>query len=172
MTLQAAASWMCCGKTCHPGFTTLRLTLPIAGKNENPEPTAAQPLFVQARKDLPARTEAWKITATLSEGQITAEIVPTTGSLANFALLKDSAAAGVYFFSSDGLIDSRPKQEISELPGSGGLRLKLSISEHAPELPTEGARLKGVLEAKIQWISGTTSTSTSTAIEIDTLIQR
>ena len=168
VTLQAAASWMCCGKTCHPGFATLSLTLPIAGKDESPEPTAAQPLFIQARKNRPERSDAWKITATLGEGTITAEIVPATGSSANLALLKDSAAAGVYFFSSDGLIDSRPEQQIVELPGSSGLRLKLTISEHAPALPTEGARLSGVLAAKIPWIPGTSAT----AIEIDVPIQR
>ncbi|MCB1096581.1 MAG: hypothetical protein KDN22_13475, partial [Verrucomicrobiae bacterium] len=167
VTLEAAASWMCCGKTCHPGFTTVKITLPTVGKEEKLEPTAARPLFIEAREALPLKTDAWNITASTVEGKVIAQVVPASGGPANLEILKASAA-DVYFFSSDGLIDSRATQEISDLPGAVGFRIILSIFEHAPEFPKDGGRLEGVLSAKIPWISGTAPT----AIEINVPLQR
>lgn len=162
--LSADASWMCCAKTCHPGFTTVSISLPSTEIDSADSPTKHKALFEAADRARPIKTEAWKATAIRHGSEIALKMIPEAGEIADLANLQKDGK--VYFFSGDGLIDSTAEQSLTVSPDSSSLHLSLKVSEHASEASTDKARLTGVLVGKNSWEKG----KTAPAIEIDTRI--
>lgn len=71
VTLKAKVSFMCCAKTCHPGYQDFSLTIPI-NRTDAPKPvTDWQNLFTEARKIQPvAAPEHWAVKAIASDKQV------------------------------------------------------------------------------------------------------
>lgn len=59
ITISGGASWMCCATKCHPGYSTLSLTLPVT---EKVEARAHPVLFDQAYRELPKSEHSIKAT--------------------------------------------------------------------------------------------------------------
>ena len=157
VTLKAKASWMCCAKTCHPGFTSLSIELPVATADEEPSFTEWKPEFARALKKQPIETEEWEAKAIREKGSVRLSVRPAKGSAkANEKVF--AALADLYFFSGDGLIDSREPQSVQQT-GDGAVQITLRVSEFAPEQkPEQKPMLEGVLRSKEPWIQGDTRT--------------
>jgi DsbC/DsbD-like thiol-disulfide interchange protein len=153
--LKAKTSWMCCSATCHPGFTDLTIGLPAAPTDSAGERafTKWRPEFERARRSRPVKTNAWQVSASRVGDSVTVEV--KAGDSANRAIVE--ALESIYFFSGDGLIDSRAEQKIERI-GEAGIRLSLTVSEFEPVSKaaekTPNPRLAGVLSAERSWLSG------------------
>lgn len=159
--LRAEASWMCCSNTCHPGFATLTLDMPIADADQPEVFTAHRDRFDAAAAAIPLVTECWRVTAQREGETIIADVRPAAADADTGVL---SFPEHLHFFSDDGLIHSPAPQQAVPLPdGSAGIRLRLAISEHAPEVAPGEWRLTGALGAARPW----TKAHAATAIEID-----
>jgi DsbC/DsbD-like thiol-disulfide interchange protein len=164
ISISADVSWMCCAKTCHPGFATVSIALPTAEREIAPTFTKHQPLFAAAKATIPVKTDEWKASARRKGDQVIIQISPAVGGQANVEKLEKTDS--VYFFSSDGLIDSTAPQTVTVLPGRSGLEITLKVSEFAPESTSTQAKLLGVLKRNQSWIIG----SRIPAIEIETTL--
>ncbi|HYF36494.1 MAG TPA: protein-disulfide reductase DsbD domain-containing protein, partial [Prosthecobacter sp.] len=58
ITLTGQASWMCCGRSCHPGQKTLTLTLPVAA--DAPFDPLWRPVFEKERAAYSHPSTAWE----------------------------------------------------------------------------------------------------------------
>ena len=160
--LEAEASWMCCAKTCHPGFATLKLTLPAGLPEEAVTDTKYKPLFDAARASQPIKTAAWSVSATRLGKTVVADVTPSRAGAHSDQPFRDRS--DIYFFSGDGLVHSPAEQKLAPLRDTEvGFRLTLQVSEHAPAKVRGAARLVGVLTSKTPWIRN----SAGNALEID-----
>lgn len=145
ITLDTMANWMACARTCHPGFASLTLTLPV-GKTAPASPEIAQ-LFSQARKKLPTPLEGWTTTV----------LSPPDAPTIRLRLAAESTNAPelkkVYFFSDDGQVSSDQAQ-LLKMESEGSYLLSMERSEFGPEKATH---LSGIL-------TGTTGTSAKLAL--------
>jgi DsbC/DsbD-like thiol-disulfide interchange protein len=141
VTLRTKASWMCCFRSCGPGFCDLALTLPVAPSNSL-GPRAD--LFTKARSLHPVTATGWQFSALRSGNTITLSGHPLTPGL--------KAPAHPQFFSADNLICSHPDQLWSSSDGS--FKAILTISEMPPK---NQSFLRGTLTADSGWL-GTRST--------------
>jgi len=132
VTLQAAATWMACAKSCHPGTTTLQLTLPVATSVTTPPDQRA--LFDAARKDIPQPLQACPVEL------ITQPDAPTIRLRFTPSIPLPGEPASVYFFSTDGQVSSDQPQKLTPLDNS--FLLILQRSEFSPKQATS---LPGVL---------------------------
>ncbi len=148
VTLQAKASWMCCGNTCHPDTRPFSLTLKVASVPSTMPALDQQwhPVFEQERTTFPQASDAWQATA-IEQGK---EIILT--------LQPDSPKASplpenpeVIFFTEDGWINSDSPQKQELLPG-GGLRITLLRADVflGKTIPQT---LTGVLQRKNSWLT-------------------
>ena len=142
--MKTTASWMCCAKTCHPGYAELTLNLPILR-------TAAAPAwdvrwrdqFENSRTLIPPPLTGWRLSARRLDKVVVLTGEPTAG-----ATLPEAPQ----FFSTDNLICSHPMQ-IWQQDGAG-FRATLTISDLPP---TDQSRLRGLLWSKGSWIKDATA---------------
>jgi thiol:disulfide interchange protein DsbD len=108
VTLTGTASWMCCGRSCHPGSTELSLTLPVA------ETTALNEKWHKLLNEERARAEqpsdAWSSTASEKGDTLTLVLKPVSEEA---RISKDQGEADkIIAFTEDGRFDSDKPQTI------------------------------------------------------------
>lgn len=131
ITLRAEINWMACAKTCHPGNTSLSLTLPT-GKTT---PSVSRPLFKKAKEELPTPLANWSVNLLSSPS------APTIRLLLVPQAHPPAKLENLYFFSSDGQVSSDRPQKLSPQV-KGAYTLILERSEYGPE---KASHLPGVL---------------------------
>lgn len=143
----ALASWMCCWKTCHPGFERISITLPVDRKAKNPlwDPKW-HPVFVEARSKLPNPLVGWEVKATESDREVVFKIKPISAADPK----PNPHAASVYFFCGDGQINSGSAQTISRSP-DGTLTLTMKRSQFGPP---DATSYPGLLYCEEGWLAG------------------
>ena len=157
--LKAKTAWMCCAKTCHPGFTTLSLEIPCSQPTSQSADTKWARMFAQERKNAPVASDAWVFEAKREGDQVHLILSPVRSAKANSAVFDHLDQ--LYFFSGDGLIDSPSEQSFRKLQGSDKIVVALNVSEFASELtnPSQAPRLKGVANAPVSWVKNTESSA-------------
>ncbi len=130
-TLHAEISWMACAKTCHPGNTSLSLTLPT-GKAT---PSDSRPLFTTAKEKLPTPLTNWSVKL------LSPPNAPTIRLLLSSKANPATKLEHLYFFSSDGQVSSDRPQRLTQ-KATGKFILTLERSEYGPENPSH---LPGIL---------------------------
>lgn len=120
LKLKASANWMCCARTCYPGFKEFSLTVPVA-KTAEPD-QALTPLFKKSREETPQISKAWKLEkAVLSEdGEFT------------LSFKGPSKEKPIYYFSSDRVFSSDQKQSFQP-SGEGSWTLVIAPSNLGPK---------------------------------------
>jgi thiol:disulfide interchange protein DsbD len=127
--LGARVDWLECQEACLPGRAELALTLPVRPE-PSPGPHAA--LFAEARRRLPARDPAWRLSARSAEGSVSLAVRPPRGTTLREA----------YFYPlAPRLLDHGQAQPLTR--EGAGHRLTLPRDPNGP--PTD--RLAGVLVA-------------------------
>lgn len=149
--LVAEASWMCCGRQCHPDFKKLELLLPatkFASQN-----TAWAGKFEQVRKQQPKAFPGWKIECVRTGGQYKLSAVsPHFRMAANNADSKNRKSGAeakppaIRFFGFRRQISSDKPQIVRPLPN--GYELTLFAEEFGAE---EHSRLTGILVSSRGW---------------------
>lgn len=144
----AEASWMCCGRQCHPGFKKLELLLPateIASQN-----TAWAGKFEQVPKQQPKVFPEWTIKCVRTDNQYKLSAVsPHFRADADNADSNSGAAAKpptIRFFGFRRQISSAKPQIVRHLPN--GYELTLFAEEFGAE---EQSRLTGILVSSRGW---------------------
>lgn len=108
ITLIGKASWMCCGKTCHPGSMALSLTLPVAATAELN--SKWHKLLDQERTRAEQPSDAWTASASETGQTITLMLKPAT---AEARLPKSQREADkIIVFTEDGWFDTDKPQTI------------------------------------------------------------
>jgi DsbC/DsbD-like thiol-disulfide interchange protein len=139
IALTTKAKWMCCGQTCHPGFTDLTLTLPVAAKLE---PSAWADRMSRGRELFPVKVSGWKFSAVRRGRTITLSGQPEKPGL--------KLPEAPQFLSSDNLICSHPVQEWK--PDGAGFTVQLTMADAM--LPKDQRTLRGLLMGKGAWNAG------------------
>jgi thiol:disulfide interchange protein DsbD len=152
VTLRTKASWMCCARTCAPGFCDLELTLPVAAAAAPDKRWA--PRFGAARRQWPVALEGWSLTARREGGRVVLSGEPKVAGL--------KLPKRPQFFSDDNLICSHPVQEWTATEG-GGFRAVLTISEMPPK---DQSVLRGVLEGAGGWLAGGAGGAVTVAVPL------
>lgn len=137
ITLRAAVTWMACAKECHPGHTTLSLTLPV-GEAASINP-AHKALFNKARKELPQTHHDWAVQIESDPGASPIRLRLTPKS--------PSPMAEFYFFSADGQVSSDQVQTL-RLNRDGSYLLSVPRAQFGPSQYTH---LPGVLRSSKQF---------------------
>lgn len=125
--ITAKASWMCCGKTCHPANKMpFSIMLPV-GAAEEADPSAGL-LFEKFRRLVPKAESGWKeISAKRDGGKIILTLDPIYRQ--SDPILNPS---DIRFFTADGQVNSDRKQEVRML-AEGVIVMTLDVSETAPK---------------------------------------
>ncbi len=149
--LVAEASWMCCGRQCHPGFKKLELlllTTKFASQN-----TAWAGKFDQVRKQQPKAFPGWKIQCVRTGDQYKLSVVsPHFRTATNNADSNDwksgaeAKPSTIRFFGFRRQISSDKPQIVRPLPN--GYELTLFAEEFGAE---EHSRLAGILVSSRGW---------------------
>ena len=139
VTLQTKASWMCCARTCHPGFCDIALTLPVAAGAEPAWHPQWHKVFEKERAAFPVPMSGWKLTAVKQGTKI---ILTGTPEKPGTSLPEKPV-----FFSSDNLICSRPPQKWEAT--TTGFHAELEMSDLPPK---DQSALRGLLRSKSGWL--------------------
>ncbi|MEM6278873.1 MAG: protein-disulfide reductase DsbD domain-containing protein [Verrucomicrobiota bacterium] len=132
LPLKAEVSWMACSDTCHPGWASLSLEIPIGPSHRN---KSHAELFRSATSELPVPLpEDWKFHLEEVAGP------DSEWTVAHLKSPRPLEAAGVVFFCSDNQVHSDLPQKITTRPF--GLELRFPRSEFAP---SDATVLEGVL---------------------------
>ncbi len=148
------ATWMCCGKQCHPGFKELSLALPVAAKAKPHK--RLKRAFDQVRAQQPSQSDAWKVTCAAKDDAYTLRITPVSKQA-------NKNPGAIRFFDYDRQISS-DKPQVLKRDGDSFV-LKLAAEEHTPD---ELKTLKGILVAENGW----SAASRSIALAVATSIKR
>ena len=136
-TLTGEASWMCCGKQCHPGFDTLSLTL-TSDEEARPDPDW-HPRFSQVMKEQAKHFDSWVIRAE-RHGQ-SYRLTVTPHNLSALSRFRD-----VTFYGFERQISSAKPQEIAITDDS--LVITMQHEEFSGE---DRDRLTGILVSQTPW---------------------
>lgn len=119
VTLTGAASWMCCGRTCHPASMELSLTLPVAETAEL-DPKVHRLLEAErARQERPS--DAWSAEASEKGERITLVLRPAAGARISKG---QREADSIIVFTEDGWFDSdKPQTVVRHSDGSLSITL-------------------------------------------------
>lgn len=143
--LEGRATWMCCGRTCHPGFQDLALELPVAAAQPAARPDLA-PLFASARASIAKPCADWLAEAERHGQEVRLHLRPRSEA----AKKQLAAISQVEFFTEDGLFDSSKPPVLSRLPD--GLVLTQSIAETAKAPLPE--TLAAIVQTPQGWLPG------------------
>lgn len=142
ITLSGQATWMCCGRTCHPGVKDLSLDLMVAA--DAPLDQNWHGKFELARASRPAELAGWEAHARRAGGEITLTLTASDDVARERArLIKD-----VLFFSEDGLVNVDKPQAFSK-PAADMIELKLAVSEYTTD--PQATELIGVVQTQEGW---------------------
>jgi DsbC/DsbD-like thiol-disulfide interchange protein len=120
ITLSGLASWMCCGKTCHPGSMELSLTLPVAATAE--VNAKWHKLLDVERARAEQTSDAWTSSASEKGDAITLVLKPAT---AEARVSKNQREAEkIIVFTEDGWFDTDKPQTVLR-NADGGLSITL-----------------------------------------------
>lgn len=113
--LSGLASWMCCGKTCHPGSMELSLTLPVAA---TAEVNAKWHKLLDAERARAEQTsDAWTSTASEKGDVITLVLKPATAEA--WVSKNQREADRIIVFTEDGWFDSdKPQTVVRDADGT------------------------------------------------------
>ena len=119
VTLTGAASWMCCGRTCHPASMEVSLTLPVAETAEL-DPKVHRLLEAErARQERPS--DAWSAEASEKGERITLVLRPAAGARISKG---QREADSIIVFTEDGWFDSdKPQTVVRHSDGSLSITL-------------------------------------------------
>ena len=135
---------MCCATTCYPGFSELKLTLPV-NQSETPKPKEARytALFRESLDSVPpVAPDGWTIFAKI----VTPEIIELEVGIPE---LESMTVEEVYFFAYDLQVNSREPQSVTLTSISKPkLTFTLKRSDFAPRAPEE---LAGVIYHPEGW---------------------
>lgn len=151
LTIPVEATWMCCQRTCNPGFANMTLMLnagPAAVVDAVQAPEFQNLLALQ-----PPVLTGWTLRAKRFEKEIELTLEPPAGL---------ALPASPQFFSSDNLICSHPIQSWQK-DGAGG-RVRLVVSDFPPGDQTH---LRGLLFGKGTWLGGRTAPYASIAVPLE-----
>ena len=135
LSLKAKIAWLCCSKTCLPGFANLQLILPVGTEVTTDEKWSKA--FVNFRDQLPkSPPSGWEAKA-YDEGGKFRLVLPTevTGT-----------SPGLYFFSEGRSVRSNAMQPVREKNGFWELQMTRSAWSSKDE-----TRLRGLLYRKYGW---------------------
>ncbi|MCX6853975.1 MAG: protein-disulfide reductase DsbD family protein [Verrucomicrobia bacterium] len=124
ITLKGKATWMCCGKSCHPGSLELNLELPVS--KTRAFDAKWQPIFTKERAAYPHVSPDWEATATEKDLTVTLKLTPKNTSARHFS--HEEQKTGIIFFTEDGWINSDQSQ-LLKLQSDGSLTLTLTRAE-------------------------------------------
>ncbi len=139
VVLKGDATWMCCGKQCHPGFKELNLELPVAAKAKKDK--RLKRAFDKVRSQQPIQSDAWKVECAAKGNGYTLRITPVSEPA-------NKNPGDIRFFDYDRQISS-DKPQVLQRDGDSFV-LKLKAEEHTPD---ELEMLKGILVAENGWES-------------------
>lgn len=148
ITLKTQAAWMCCARTCHPGFCDLILTLPVQASGEPAWDNKWRPVFEKERQNVPVPVSGWTFSARRDGKHVILSARPEKPGT--------SLPAAPVFMSADNFICSHPPQKWETT--ATGLRATLEISEIPPKNVTA---LTGLLTSTTGWLP-----DSSRAVEI------
>jgi thiol:disulfide interchange protein DsbD len=148
ITLEGKATWMCCGKTCHPGSKQLSLVLPVSA--ESTLNAQWHPVFEKERSTFVKTSSAWQTSATEKGLTVTLTLKPVDPTARPFDLKE--LPPSVVFFTEDGWINSDQSQ-IATYQVDGSLTLTLTraeffINKNIPK------NLFGIVQRKGGWLKG------------------
>lgn len=124
VALTGTASWMCCGRTCHPGAKELSLRLSVAMESALDEKWHKLLNEERARAEQPSK--AWSASASEKDNVITLRLKPAS---ANARLSKNQREADkIIAFTEDGSFDTDKPQPI-ERHDDGSLTITLAKSD-------------------------------------------
>ncbi len=146
ITLLAKATWMCCGKTCHPGSKQLSLQLPVLAHSA--VDAEWHPLFEKERAAFVRTSDAWQASAKEKDLNVTLTLTPIEPAARGFD--RNEPSPEVNFFTEDGWINSDQPQ-ITTVQADGSLTLTLTRAEffmgkHIPK------KLFGIVQRKGGWL--------------------
>ncbi|MBU6328023.1 MAG: hypothetical protein KGQ89_10355 [Verrucomicrobia bacterium] len=151
--LTAKLTWMCCGKTCHPG-----LAVPFSHKLQAGPSTviddATQPIFAKYLAMVPTKDDAFETSFKVEKDKIFLNVRAAKGNTRSMRDLGE-----IWFFTADGSVDTAKPQRLA-YDESGNAVLEMERSEFAPATILH---LPGVLYAPRDWSKGRQN------IEIDSL---
>ncbi len=130
VTISAKTNWMCCAQSCHPDGWEFFLNLPISAATQPIQQSAK--LIEKARTEVPTAAKNWQATLLSSSDESPIRIL----------LSGTSTETPSYFFSEDGQISSKHKQEFVR-KGPGFWELTIERAEYSPK---QKKSLPGVLK--------------------------
>jgi DsbC/DsbD-like thiol-disulfide interchange protein/cytochrome c biogenesis protein CcdA len=143
IAISAAADWLMCQDECVPGSAKVSITLPESGGPAAPDPVWG-PRIREVLAQLPVSDPAWTPSAMRGADSVTLFIQATPGGGGS-----SRQAAGLHFFSEDGMIASDvPQKVVSD--GAGGFTLTLPLASDGPK---DAPRLVGVVTSPEGWRS-------------------
>lgn len=148
VTLTGLASWMCCGKTCHPGSMELSLTLPVAA---TAEVNAKWHRLLDAERARVEQTcDAWTSNASEKGDAITLVLKPATAAA---RVSKNQREADrIIVFTEDGWFDSDKPQTVLR-DADGGLTITLIKADaYLGDKPPKTLRV--ILQNEDGWLQG------------------
>ncbi len=146
VTLTGAASWMCCGTSCQPGWKELGLTLPVAEKSALNSKWHKLLDEERARAERPS--DEWSTSAVEKDRTITLTIKPAS---AKARRAKDHREAErIIAFTEDGWFDT-DKPQLIRLHDDGSLTITLTRAEtYAGGKPPK--TLRAILRNDAGWL--------------------
>lgn len=138
VTLRAKGAWMCCSKTCHPGFGDFSLTLPV--KESAAWDETWHPQIQAEREAVPKSLPGWQAAVRREKDTIFLTLRPDVAR-------EIPENAEIYFFSDDNQVDSDSPQIVKRRP-DGSIELALTRPDFAPENP---AVLSGLIFLSTGW---------------------
>jgi thiol:disulfide interchange protein DsbD len=119
VTLTGTASWMCCGRSCHPASMELSLTLPVAETAELDPKVHRLLESERARQERPS--DAWNAAASEKGERITLVLRPAAGARISKG---QREADSIIVFTEDGWFDSdKPQTVVRHSDGSLSITL-------------------------------------------------
>lgn len=144
VNLKAKATWMCCDKTCHPGFADFELILPVNSSRKPALKIEERRLLFQRTLDTvpPKSPDDWTISAQL----VTRDSIELNVMIPN---LEGKNVDNIYFFCYDLQVNSDISQKVT-LTDLNGSRISFSLarSDFAPDNPKT---LEGVIYHPSGW---------------------
>lgn len=137
VTLTGTASWMCCGRSCHPGSKELSLTLPVAKASALNEKWHKLLNEERARAEQPS--DAWSSTASEKGNRITLRVTPVSDEARITENQRE--ADKIIAFTEDGCFDTDKPQTI-ERHEDGSLTITLTKPDaHLGERASKALRV-------------------------------
>lgn len=148
VTIGGKASWMCCGKTCHPGSMELTLTLPVAETSE--VNSKWHKLLLQERARAEQRSEAWSASASEKGETITLSLEPVS---AEARVSKNQREADkIIVFTEDGWFDT-DKPQVIQRHEDGSLTITLTRADvYLDKQPPQ--TLRAIVRNDDGWVKG------------------